>query len=154
MNIRPTSAGDIPALQTVLDETELFPGEFLAGMLSGFLSDTHVQEHWLSVELDHEIVGFCFAEPEPHTDRVWNMRAIAISPKLQGQGIGSHLVAMLERHLSESGQRLLIVDTSGMETFAPTREFYKKNGYKEEARISDFWLEGDDKVVFWKRLLI
>jgi hypothetical protein len=46
----------------------------------------------------------------------------------------------------------LIADTSGTDDFAPTRAFYRKNGYAEEARIRDFWAKGDDKVVFWTAL--
>ena len=46
----------------------------------------------------------------------------------------------------------MIADTSGADEFAQTREFYRKNDYSEEARIRDFWAEGDDKVIFWKSL--
>ena len=80
------------------------------------------------------------------------MLAIAILPKRQGGGKGGAIVAALEAHLAESGNRVLIADTSGTDDFAQTREFYRKNGYVEEARIRDFWAEGDDKIVFWKAL--
>jgi ribosomal protein S18 acetylase RimI-like enzyme len=61
-------------------------------------------------------------------------------------------VRHLEGELLARGQRLLIADTSGTPEFGQTREFYRKNGYTEEARIRDFWAAGNDKVVFWKRL--
>lgn len=57
-----------------------------------------------------------------------------------------------EAHLQSLGQRLLIVDTSGTDDFALTRQFYATSGYEEEARIRDFWGEGDDKVIFRKSL--
>lgn len=80
------------------------------------------------------------------------MLALAVLPLLQGKGHGGALVAQLETTLKGRDQRLLIADTSGVAAFARTREFYRKNGYTEEARIRDFWAAGDDKIVFWKSL--
>ena len=42
--------------------------------------------------------------------------------------------------------------SSSLERFAPTREFYRKHGYDQEARIREFYGPGDHKVVFWKML--
>lgn len=150
MNIRPTETKDIPALKIVLDETGLFPGEMLPDMVSGFLSDQESREIWLTCELDGEAIGFCYAAPEPLTDGTWNMLAIAVHPSKQGSGYGGAIVRRLETLLHDDGHRVLIVDTSGKDEFVPTREFYRKSGYVEEARIRHFWAEGDDKVVFWK----
>jgi ribosomal protein S18 acetylase RimI-like enzyme len=152
MNIRPTRSDDIPALQLVADGTELFPGELLPDMVSGFLGEGESHDVWLTCELAGKAEGFCYAVPEKLTDGTWNMLAIAVHPSQQGKGIGAAIVKHLEAALSERGQRVLIVDTSGTPEFRQTREFYRKNGYVEEARIRDFWAAGSDKVVFWKRL--
>ena len=50
------------------------------------------------------------------------------------------------------GERLLLVETSGLGSFDLTRQFYRKNGYDEEARIRDYYGPGDDKVIFRKAL--
>ncbi len=152
MKIRPTELKDIPALQTVLDGTELFPSDMLPDMVSGFLSDDGSADVWLTAEAGGEPVGFCFASPEELADGTWNMLAIAVLPEKQGSGAGGALVAALESLLRKQGHRVLIADTSGADDFARTREFYRKNDYAEEARIRDFWAAGDDKVVFWKSL--
>jgi ribosomal protein S18 acetylase RimI-like enzyme len=46
----------------------------------------------------------------------------------------------------------LIVDTSSLPEFESTRNFYRKNGYTEEARIREFWKAGDDKIIYRKSL--
>jgi len=152
MNIRPTRHSDLADLQEVLDGTELFPSEMLPEMIGNFLSGDKSSDQWLRCEVDGKAVGFCYAVPEELTDGAWNMLALAVVPLLQGKGHGGALVAQLEATLRGCGQRLLIAETSGVDAFALTREFYHKNGYTEEARIRDFWAAGDDKIVFWKSL--
>ena len=152
MNIRPTRHDDLADLQVVLESTGLFPGEMLPDMVSGFLSDEDSTDLWLTLEAGGKAVGFCYAVPEALAEGAWNMLAIAILPAVQGKGYGGALVARLEAVLRERGQRILIADTSGAAAFERTREFYRKAGYAEEARIRDFWAKGDDKVVFWKSL--
>ncbi len=62
------------------------------------------------------------------------------------------MLGYLEAALRKIHARILIVDTLGTEEFRKTRDFYLKNGFDEEARIRDFYEEGGDKVVFWKRI--
>lgn len=152
MNIRPTRVEDIPALKRVLDDTGLFPGEMLPDMVQGFLSGGDEDDIWLSCEREGAAIGFCYAVPETLADGTWNMLAVAVLPSMQGSGAGGLMVAELEARLCNQGHRILIADTSGTQKFARTREFYRRNGYTEEARIRDFWAAGDDKVVFWKSL--
>lgn len=152
MNIRPTLASDIPALQIVLDQTELFPSEMLPEMVAGFLQADAPQDLWLTCEANGVAIGLCYARPEMLADGTWNMLAIAVHPDSQGKGAGAALTKQMEDTLKENGQRVLIVDTSGADAFANTRAFYTQNGYTQEARIRDFWAPGDDKVIFWKQL--
>ena len=151
MNIRPTKSEDIPALKVVLDETGLFPSDMLPDMLTSFLSEES-EDIWLTCEDGGNAIGLCFAAPEALAEGTWNMLAIAVLPSSQGNGAGHAIVSALESSLRERGNRILIADTSGTADFALTRDFYRKNGYSEEARIRDFWAEGDDKVTFRKAL--
>jgi N-acetylglutamate synthase-like GNAT family acetyltransferase len=153
MKIRPTNHEDIATIQEVLDCTGLFPGEMLPDMVSGFLSGDESRDYWLTCEVDGRVIGFCYAIPEDLAEGAWNMLALAVHPSRQGKGYGGALVAQLESALKGRSQRILTADTSGAEAFARTREFYRKNGYAEEARIRDFWATGDDKIVFWKSLI-
>lgn len=152
MKIRKTKSEDVQDLQTVLDGTELFPSEMLPDMVAGFLSDQESGDLWLTAEVDGKAVGFCYALPEQLTEATWNMLAIAVLPDFQGDGIGAGLVGAMESAIEGSDGRVLIVDTSGTDEFAETRQFYLNNSYEQEARIRDFWADGDDKVIFRKAL--
>jgi ribosomal protein S18 acetylase RimI-like enzyme len=136
----------------VIDETGLFPSEMLPEIIEGFLSGDGNQSLWLTCENDEEAIGFCYAIPEQLAGGTWNMLAIAVHPLKQGRGIGGAITRHLETALHERGHRMLIAETSGTDAFSRTRAFYRKNDYAGEARIRDFWAEGDDKIVFWKRL--
>lgn len=150
-NIDLTTEADMPGLQSVLDQTALFPAAMLPDLLAPFLSD-HTTALWLTCRVGTTPRGFCYAAPEPMTDGTWNLRAIAIAPVSQGQGLGTALVTEMERRLHDMGQRLLIIDTSGTDTFRSVRQFYHNLGYREDARLADFWAAGDDRVTFVKRL--
>lgn len=144
-----TTAEDIPALQVVLDKTNLFSSELLPGMLAPYLLGES-RSVWLTCHLNVEAVGVCFAVPEELTDGTWNMLALAVLPSLQGKKLGTALVQALEEHLKSIGQRMLVVETSSKAEFALTRRFYVKNQYEEEAQIRDFWAKGDHKITFRK----
>jgi ribosomal protein S18 acetylase RimI-like enzyme len=58
----------------------------------------------------------------------------------------------VEDALQVSGQRVLLVETSGLPEFALTRKFYARCGYEEEARVRDYYAAGNDMVVFRKVL--
>ena len=87
---------------------------------------------------------------------MWNLYFLAVTKKHQGGGsTGSALVAYVEANLRTRGEdvaKLLLIETSSVERFAPARAFYRKRGYVEEARVREYYGPGDDKVVFWKRL--
>ena len=59
----------------------------------------------------------------------------------------------VEKTLTEKGERLLLVETSGLPNFEMTRKFYRKQGYEEEAKIRDYYKAGDDKIIFRKALV-
>ena len=152
MNIRMTVARDIADLKKVVDATELFPSEYLPEMIQPYLDDPSGDSIWLSCAHPSGVTGLCVAETEAHTDGTWNMRAFSVAPEFQRSGQGRMLVAALEEALRNRAQRLLIIDTSGLETFDAARAFYRAQGYEEEARIRDYWSEGDDKITFRKHL--
>ncbi len=149
--IRPVEPGDIPHIKLVAEAAELFPGDMLDDMIEPYFKRTR-RDIWFVCLLDDKPVGFGFCEPERMTDGAWNLLAIGVLPEHQGAGLGREMMAYLEGRLAEQGERVLLVETMSTPALKATREFYRKSGYAEEARIRDFYEDGADKVVFWKRV--
>ena len=122
--------------------------EMLGAALDGSLGPDH---HWL-VDDDDGLASVAYLAPETFAEGVWNLHLIAVDPACQGEGRGTAMLRHVEDGLAERGERLLLIETSGLGSFEQTRAFYRKNGYDEEARIRDFYEAGDDKVVFRKAL--
>ncbi len=151
LTIRSASLADIPQLKRVASDSGLFPAELLPDMIAPFLDGAH-DALWLVAQSGDMIIGFSFSRTEEMTDGTWNMLALGVLPDWQRQGAGHALTRAAETHLRKTDARLLIVDTSGAAEFASARAFYLRAGYTEEARIRDFWADGDDKITFRKPL--
>lgn len=151
LQLRLARAGDAPAIGGLAERSGLFPAEMLAPMIAPFLTGDG-GARWYVAERHAAVIGFLFSEPEMLTDGTHNLRAMATEPDARAQGVGSALIHRLERDLAAAGQRVLLVETSSAPAFAETRRFYASRGFREEARIAEFWAAGEDKVIFWKAI--
>ena len=157
--IRPAAPNDVPPIRTIAVDTEMFDLEgasFVDDVVTGIIEGTLDDHHFVVSEgSDGTVNGAAYFAPEPFSDRMWNLYFIAVHPSHQGNGVGSSLLDHVESHLRQAGPdaaQVLIVETSSTDQYARTREFYPKQGYIEEARISRFYGPDDHKVIYWKLL--
>lgn len=108
---------------------------------------------FLGAFMSDRLAGFACFGPTPATDRTYDLYWIAVHPDAQRTGAGAALMSEVERQLTSRGARLVVVETSSREDYAPTRRFYDKRGYQENARLRDFYAPGDDRVVLTRRLV-
>lgn len=101
---------------------------------------------------DDALVGYACFGSTPGTDRTFDLYWIAVHPDAQRSGAGGILMDEVERRLDERRARLLVIETSSRDDYAPTRRFYHRRGHQEAARLRDFYDRGDDRVVLTKRL--
>jgi ribosomal protein S18 acetylase RimI-like enzyme len=154
--IRLAKPDDTDSIMSLADAIGLFEGEeleVLGDMLSGYFDGSLGEGHSWIVCDDDGVVGVGYFAPEQYAIGVYNLYFIAVHPKYQGKGNGSLMLNYVEKTLAEKGQRLLLVETSGLPNFELTRKFYCKQGYEEEARIREFYKPGDDKIIFRKALV-
>ena len=97
-------------------------------------------------------LGYVYFAEIPLTEGTWSLYWIAVAKDQQGRGIGRQLMDFVEREVREDDGRLLLIETSSMDRYEPTREFYKRRGYAIASHIPDYYADGDGLVVFSKRL--
>ena len=154
--IRPTTPADTPALLALTKATGVFkPHEVEA--LNEVLGDYHAANHangHVSVtdERDGRIVGYAYYAPAAMTDRTWYLYWIAVDKTIQAKGIGGELLRYAEDDARKRGARVLFLETSSLPYYELTRRFYVKHRYELTATLRDYYSDGDDMVVFRKRL--
>lgn len=149
--IRPVIPNDLPALKAVIDANKLFPSHMLDEMISDYFTNEDTNEYWLTYDDDNPI-AIAYCAPEKMTEGTWNLYLIAVHPDFQKKGFGVSILRHIEQKLANRGGRILLIETSGLESFEGTREFYRKCGYEKEAKIREFYQAGEDKIIFRKVL--
>ena len=103
-------------------------------------------------ELDHRAVGYTSYGPIALTAASYDLYWIAVDKACHGQKIGWSLMKKTEELIHEAGGQRVYIETSSRHPYAPTRGFYLRCGYREEARLKDFYAPGDDKVIYVREL--
>ncbi len=92
----------------------------------------------------------CFGK-RPLADGVYDLYWIVVDPDERRRGVGKMLLEAVEAQVMARGARILIAETSGLDANAAVMGFYASNGFREEARIKDFYRPGDDIVIYARR---
>lgn len=101
---------------------------------------------------DGHVRGYACYGPRSLTEGTYDLFWIAVDPEYRRAGVGRMLLDWVEKDIHRMGGRLIVVETSSQEKYAPTRRFYLATGYLLEATLKDFYNEGDDLVIFTKHL--
>lgn len=154
--IRPTTSADTSALLALTRETGVFkPHEVDA--LNEVLADYHAANHGhghraVTFEENGRILGYAYYAPAAMTDRTWYLYWIAVTKDTQAKGVGSQLLHHAETDIRQAGGRVLFIETSSLPHYAKTRSFYEKHAYEVTGVLRDYYADGDDMVVFRRRM--
>lgn len=110
-------------------------------------------DYWTIAALSEsgELAGFAIYGPTPCTVDTWDLYWIAVRPRFQRAGVGRGLVERTERHVRSLGARICLIETSSRDDYSKTRNFYITCGYREVARVPDFYDVADDRVIYMKQ---
>lgn len=151
--IREITKNDINSIIKLAAELSMFDQDgldYIKMTIEAYLNN-ETDELWYVIS-EKELIAVIYCAPEVMTSGTWNVQMLLISPTEHGKGHGSALMKHLEEELRTRKQRLMIVETSGLPEFETARAFYPKCGFREEARIKDFYEAGDDKIIYTKAL--
>ena len=154
--IRPTAAADIPQLLSLARGTGVFkPHEItsLEEVLTDFVRKPGGEGyHAHTLDRQGVVLGFEIHGPNTMTDRTWDLYWIAVEKGEQSRGAGTELLHFAEADMRRQGARLIMVETSSLPVYEPTRRFYVKHHYEQIGIVPDFYADGDALVLFRKRL--
>ncbi|MEM2122535.1 MAG: GNAT family N-acetyltransferase [Candidatus Bathyarchaeia archaeon] len=101
---------------------------------------------------DGRVAGYICFGPTPLTDGVFDIYWVAVDPEFQGRGIGGRLLSYAEEYARNRGARKLMIETSSRRDYEPARSLYERMGFREIARIPDFYSPEDAKIIYEKGL--
>lgn len=154
VRLRPLTVADRTAIETFSRSISLFRPdevEIALEVLDASFKPGQKDYITLGAELDGRLVGWICWGPTPCTLGTYDLYWVAVDPSVQGAGVGSLLVAEMEKRLAGIA-RIIVVETAGREAYRPTREFYLGRGYEVVGQVPDFYEPGDDQVIFIKHL--
>lgn len=99
-----------------------------------------------------ETAGFVCYGPIPLTDKRYDIYWIAVRKDLQNKHIGAALLGKAEEKIASRRGAFLYIETSSRPDYRDTHIFYERRGYSCAARLPDFYRDGDDKMIFAKKL--
>jgi len=155
--IRSIEAGDREAVRGLIDGTGVFqPHEVDVAMelveiaLTRFDQDDY--HPFVLEEKDGTVAAYACFGKNPMTKATFDLYWLATRADRMGKGYGRRIVAFVEEEVKRRGGRLLVIETSSKESYGTTREFYTKIGCTLAATLPDYYDEGDDKLIYLKKI--
>lgn len=157
--IRPLVPDDCPSVRALLVGTGNFTAAeaAIADELMDLAAGPVLQSDYYAFvyeddDVRGDVVGFIVVGPVPATTGTWHLYWIAVDTRRQGSGLAGELQRKAESLVQARGGYWLLAETSSQPGYARARGFYHKYGYRELARIADYYRPSDDMVLYGKRL--
>ena len=93
---------------------------------------------------DNKLAGVLLIEKDLPKN-VYNINLICVDKQFRGNHIATNLIT----HFVNKRKGLFIIETES--AYCNALSLYYSLGFKEEARIKDFWRQGSDKIILIKR---
>jgi GNAT superfamily N-acetyltransferase len=155
--IRATVPADTPALLRLTEASGAFtPDEVhdLRDRLDAYPARHATDDHQaLTAEQDGRPAGLAYFAPVVMTERTWSVYWLVFGAPPQGPDVGGDLLHHVEDDARRRGARLLVAETSSRPAQAPARHLYAAHGYEAGAVLPDFYGNGEDQIIFRKRLV-
>jgi ribosomal protein S18 acetylase RimI-like enzyme len=155
MQIRELEHKDVEPLRKILQTTNVFRAEEIEvaiELMEATLGKTEDYIQKAIVDDDGTVQGYYCIGPTPMTASTFDLYWIAVNPEFHGKGIGYQLLKECEQTVCSMSGKLIVVETSSLPKYEPTRKFYLRNKYLEAARIRDYYAPGDDLMIYTKHL--
>ena len=107
---------------------------------------------WLSCRFDGHMAGFACYGIDSLTQDTWDLFWICVLPEARGKGVGRALMMEAEAQARAANGRVMVIYTSSTPKYAPARRLYEGAGFARTAVVPEYYSDGDDLHIYWKRL--
>ncbi|HNW98128.1 MAG TPA: GNAT family N-acetyltransferase [Bacteroidales bacterium] len=108
--------------------------------------------YFIFAEQNGKTIGYtCFGNI-PCTLYSFDLYWIAVHNDFRSLGLGKILMDKTETAIKQMGGKAIYIETSSQEKYIPTQKFYDKCNCELIARFTDFYADGDDKLVYRKKV--
>ena len=143
-------------IRQILDSTGFFYDyeiDVAVEIADEYLSrEDHNGYYFIGAYLNNKLIGFTTYGEIPCTKASYDLYWIAVHNDYRGKGLGLKLLQETEKHILGMQGKRVYIETSSTEKYAPTQGFYFRAGYILEARLRDYYKDGDDKLMYSKVL--
>lgn len=108
--------------------------------------------YFIFAEKDGETIGYTCYGNIPCTLHSFDLYWIAVHNDFRSHGLGKILMKKTEDAIRNLGGKGIYIETSSQEKYIPTQKFYDKCNCELIARFTDFYADGDDKLVYKRSL--
>ena len=150
---RGIGADDLKAIEEILKSTDFFYDFEISTALQ--IADISIAEgetncgyFWLKIIDDDGLVAFANYGKNDFSTHSWELYWIAVHNNSRNKKLGSKLLKAVEDEVRKEGGKILWIETAGRPLYAPTEEFYRRNGYTLQASLKDFYATGDPKQIY------
>lgn len=155
MEIRELQRKDVEPLKKILHATNVFRDEEIVvavELMEATLEHTDDYVQRTIVDDENVVQGYYCVGLTPMTQSTFDLYWIAVNPEYHGKGLGRKLLEHGEELIRSMNGTLIVVETSSLPKYEPTRRFYVRNNYLETARIRGYYAPGDDLMIYTKHL--
>ncbi|PWT92387.1 MAG: hypothetical protein C5B54_03600 [Acidobacteria bacterium] len=155
MNIRPFDSKDRTRLKEIITSIANFNGADKAialELIDDVIAKEQKSDYIIYVcEDETNIVQayVCFGKT-PLTESTFDFYWCVVDQDFQRHGLGFRLFQFVETEVQRLGGKLLMCETSSLDSYDRVLKLYEKLGYQFVARIKNFYREGDDKFIYMK----
>ena len=155
--IRSIEAKDRDAVRNLIDGTAVFKShevDVAMELVDIALTRPDQDDYhpFVLVEDDGTVAAYACFGKNAMTKSTFDLYWLATRADRMGKGYGRKIVSFVEEEVKKLGGKLLVIETSSKESYGSTREFYIKIGCTLAAQLPDYYDEGDDKLIYLKRI--
>lgn len=147
---------DRAAVRDIVASTNFFSAEEIDVAVE--LVDEHLQTgeasgyYFLFAECSGVVAGYTCFGPIPCTQSSYDLYWIAVHQKFRGHGLGLKLMQRTEALIAARGGKRVYIETSSRPQYEPTRGFYLRCQYQQAALLTDYYADGDGKLIYERKL--